>query len=1177
MRNTDFYREAAASCNQTCRQYLQETTLRQLLEEYRAQTDPESVEVLLCVLERYLQAMTGPVRTCVLDFVYDMLSHPDGEIRRQAASLAGRLLAESEMPVWHAFLRRILFSNVLMSEHERRWVGFALKNVLRSLLSHTPADRQRPYLRVLTEYYKSTRWDTLTCFFLMDCASSIPYALCNDSQRKMLLGFARYFLLSADRELSCAALIFTDYWLEQGVGEGLNMQPYFDLFSRISGEDPSPGMRMLARQVLHPSDPVTEEGGSDLFMRLLLANRSLETPWIIKQVNLRILRRLADSFLTDADHSAILSQYASGLLNMLQYADHIVNRLQAQEDLKLLIKDLTDPQRFDVAIELIRAIETGDANIFRYVPSSLAHVYTSLGAEHRGLLKKRLLDLIDARPARIVTAAVRTGVMILQQDTADADDFLGMLCCGLAHYDRGISLYTLYLTGHALYGSPSLSLPQKKICHAFLAEKIPCFLPKRTGRYSLLCHTAAFNGIVDFLDQCGEEDASAAAGSEDRSEMPPVAFFPGSFDPFSLGNRAVAEEIARMGFCVYLCADEFSWSRLLAPLRIRQRIMAMSVADLKNVFLFPEDVQINIADPDDLTVLRKMFDGRKVYLVAGSDVIENASAYRRAPQPGSVHTMPHIVFSRNLDLSAEAQQTLRHRLPADSIWLKLPSFYEHMNAAGIRERVFHGKDISDLVAGRVQNYIYAHNLYASSQKSMKKTAPYVRPIRVTNGVDAQTDEHWMEVVTVTDPVPYAAGLLPEGEMPEPDKRICGRIRYALADGTALIRELTNVDGPHESGALSVMQEMLMHCKMNGITRVMVSRGSAWEGLFSQFGFVPAPDADNMLHVSLARPLVLFSDTGYSIRPAYAGVPQVRENVHRAQMECLRAAAALMPGHAVIRVEAETLAFRLIQLVTEANPPSPDAAASLGAMTIVPIGRLFRNALFPGSVTKDLYVEKAYSDDPAASRITHTAGAAPLQAQVRMIRSLMRPVILVDDIYSLDMSGASICSLFTDENTPVSQFLVGIHTGSASSGEQTVPVPLRAVYSIPDAAMVLEEAQLYPFLGGDSVQGEEALTGTFCVNPILPYRFPDLPDEVTTADFYRFSAVCLRNALSICRALEREYLQGSGRRLTLPHLQDVFSEVRIPDTLSERFATDSKTPSELLMSEQKRLERLQTIR
>ena len=59
----------------------------------------------------------------------------------------------------------------------------------------------------------------------------------------------------------------------------------------------------------------------------------------------------------------------------------------------------------------------------------------------------------------------------------------------------------------------------------------------------------------------------------------PAAFFPGTFDPFSVGHKQIVQEIRARGFEVYLAVDEFSWSKKTLPKLLRRRIVSISTAD----------------------------------------------------------------------------------------------------------------------------------------------------------------------------------------------------------------------------------------------------------------------------------------------------------------------------------------------------------------------------------------------------------------------------------------------------------------------------------------------------------------------------------------------------------------------------------------------------------------------
>ena len=65
-------------------------------------------------------------------------------------------------------------------------------------------------------------------------------------------------------------------------------------------------------------------------------------------------------------------------------------------------------------------------------------------------------------------------------------------------------------------------------------------------------------------------------GAFDIEEIRKIAFFPGTFDPFSLSNKAIATEIRDMGYEVYLALDEFSWSKKTQPRLQRRKILSMS-------------------------------------------------------------------------------------------------------------------------------------------------------------------------------------------------------------------------------------------------------------------------------------------------------------------------------------------------------------------------------------------------------------------------------------------------------------------------------------------------------------------------------------------------------------------------------------------------------------------------
>ena len=68
-------------------------------------------------------------------------------------------------------------------------------------------------------------------------------------------------------------------------------------------------------------------------------------------------------------------------------------------------------------------------------------------------------------------------------------------------------------------------------------------------------------------------------GNLEIKERNQVAFFPGTFDPFTLSHKEIVREIRDRGYEVFLAIDEFSWSKKAQPHLIRRQIVSMSVAD----------------------------------------------------------------------------------------------------------------------------------------------------------------------------------------------------------------------------------------------------------------------------------------------------------------------------------------------------------------------------------------------------------------------------------------------------------------------------------------------------------------------------------------------------------------------------------------------------------------------
>ena len=68
-------------------------------------------------------------------------------------------------------------------------------------------------------------------------------------------------------------------------------------------------------------------------------------------------------------------------------------------------------------------------------------------------------------------------------------------------------------------------------------------------------------------------------------------------------------------------------------------------------------------------------------MVAGSDVVQNASSYRKEPEEHSIHTFPHILFRRESGQSgAERHDNAYAAIQGGVVELKLPTHFEDISS-----------------------------------------------------------------------------------------------------------------------------------------------------------------------------------------------------------------------------------------------------------------------------------------------------------------------------------------------------------------------------------------------------------------------------------------------------------------------------------------------------------------
>ena len=1165
-----------------------------LLEEARGETDWRRLRAYLAVMESYSLYLHIPQKVQTLTFLYELLMHREGDIRRQAAALLGEIIAgfhagyAKERPAdirpdpraitdvdqWRLYLDKILYPDHKLMPQHRRWIGYTLKFAVGSLLSHCPSREERFLAPVFAYYRRPEDLDDYTAFQLLDTAAALPDTAYTASRARQMTAFAAALSLRKDLTIRMAAVLLLDRLTRLYPEDGRALEAVTAVPDGDSGT-----LRYLKQDVLSQGAPLLLP--EDVVSEIFLDNLKTATPWITKQGNLRLLTDFARSGKSPALH------IATHLSNLIKVSDRVTVRHSAGNALLALAPRLTADQRNEVAVELCRGLELGQQEFTKYIPDYLGRFALWLPPAELDEVLDDLRVNLSSSDSRVTASVLDTVGVIYEAydayrsrfpETDDAyrrrrERLLGLLMRGLSGIDGATRQEALFVLGRRVFGSGELGRHEKRRAFMLTQRKLLSAQDEFPGEGLTFYYRAAMLGkLYRFIT----EERLFHKGF-DFGAPRPVAFFPGTFDPFTLSHKGIVRAIRDQGFEVLLAIDEFSWSKKTQPYRLRRRIAAMAVADVFHVSIFPEDFPVNIANPENLHELRAAFPGRSVSIVVGSDVVLHASSYKKSVTPDSIHTFDHVVFRRT---EPDAEPADYSCITGKVLELTLPPQLEEISSTRIREAVDANRDISNLIDPTVQEFIYRRGLYLRE--------PQDKPVLRTEDLSflpasPETAEKFLRTMLS---VPTAAALRTQIESRGDDVMVCrdtdgtilGAASYACLDSARLFARLGDpaLSGlvRQNAGGRTLLisglfvprgerQSDLCQLLITEVLTLALSREFTYalylplEGAVSGYGrqlltlqgFVPAGESTDALAVDMRCPIVLSRNVDTAVKAPFSSSPRVLAAIAAAHRRLQAALTKLQPGSLVLSLSAGVIYHRLLQRITGRNgvPAEPTTPRVLGPDICVPYGKILRGVAVPNTVTKTLRTDKVYEPDLSTYSIEAYPDYSPLPDQVRTIHAFARPVILVDDMLHDGKRIRRLAPLLAETNTPVDQVLVGYLTGMGRDLMEQLGYDVDAIYYLPNLRLRFVESTLYPFIGGDTVRRSEALPGGLqpAVNRILPYAAPEytgMDDETA----WELSLCCLENARDILLALETEFRSLYARNLTLSRLGEAVILPLCPD-------------------------------
>ena len=1195
------------------------------LEAARSEKNWKNLYAYLNIYDRYIAYTNDLQKKQTLLFLYELLMHRESNIRAEASRLIGKILVQfnfgyrKQLPegiantaeetvtsLWKSFLTKIITPDHRLTDVQQRRIRFQLKNVVAAMMRYAAEDDKPVFLSVLMTWFDTKKKrKPEEAFSLLDAVEYIPLDTLPEQDLQRIAQFALSLIDHPEDYVRIAA------WR---AGRTLvKANPAFSGSKRFADyakkADTSGHIteaflkyRILSYAGLDAGTERERLYDPDIISDIFLENLKTATPWITTAVNIKLL---ADHLKNGpATHRLHIAAHLSNLIKVSEYVDVRDNAGQA---LLAIMPLLYPDERNEVVFELMRGLEMGEQEFSKYIPRYLGESALWLPPKELEEILRYIRGLLANPNDRVVSYALDTiGVMLRhhpeyrdrfkidRQTYAEAREyFFGILLRGLASYRTAVRQEALQVIAH-VFGADTLPLNEKYELFALGYNKLLYFIgDNREGRIPLFYRAGALSSITRFITawKLETEDGNENASGFRIRERKKVAFFPGSFDPFTLSHKGIAKEVRNMGYEVYLAIDEFSWSKKTQPHLIRRRIIDMSVADEFHINVFPVDTPVNIANPENLKTLRELFKGKEVSIVAGSDVIAGASAYRGKPERHSIHNFNHLVFRRQGEerLDSRATPQILNSIRAKVTEFELPEHLLDISSMMIRSNIDLNRDISNLIDPSVQEYIYHNGLYlrepeykpiASGQVAAFENAEHatdalldeigsgiLRDVqeknRILNGIRTSGDR--LRLLRNTLSGNKLIGVLRERVL-EPNDLFSVLGSVQLADD---VRQRTSGSILLISGIYTAKDSMVFdpeqYLVSESIARALAAGCSfalyfPEDGYYTnnavsaitRQGFKRAEDARATVPVYLVdmhAPLLLLQNLGTSIKEPFASGERVLRVLDKTHRSLQQAMTGLYPGQLVLSVSAATIFPRLMEKITEINgvPNKPLTPRVLGPCMCVPYGKILRDKVIYNTVTKTLHTDKVFPPDLNHYAIEAFQYYPSLENQIRMIKSFRRPVILIDDILHRGGRFEVLEPLLKQQNITIKKVVLGILSGFGKDTMRLKGVDVDSIYFLPNLRSFIMESSLYPFIGGDTVRRNTVKVAGLSpsINMILPYTRPNL-EGISEQALFDYSATCIENARDVFLVLEEEYRTQFGRNLTLERLSEAVLFPLCPD-------------------------------
>lgn len=1223
-----------------------------ILEMARTEYNWRKVRLYLHIFKEYSTYLTQHQKIVTLNYVTDLLLHREDDIRREASELIGLLISQydeeyrKEIPksakiartdftsevLLEQMLKKILYPDHKLVESQNEW-QYNLQNIISSLFTNCRVEHYKKYSKVLIKYYDAFKSMSATSqLYLCQTVNYIPLEYLESSDLKKILEYILYQLDSNILEVRLTILNIIDRichrfikddrfkssiesWILNNLSSSKNVAENY-LKYRIAIKL---NMQNNIIELLENNYKEDEENISEIFLK----NLKTATEWIIKKINIDILYDQVKK-----SPSSIGFHTGMHLCNLLKVSAAEKVRNYAGLTLLNIFKFLSLGERNDIVVELLRALEMQNYQFTKFIPNYLGQLLLYLHPIELDEVIDDFEEKIKQSNTKVVFLLLKTISIAIENyheyierfkedETANKNRLIRLITLilnGMVSFNDDIKTEAFRILAWDIFNSKKLDLKQKSNIFKHIAKKILTLIDEmEDDEFILLINSASLNHIYRFI-----ADYEFQFGKFELESTDKIAFFPGSFDPFSLSHKEIALEIRNHGFEVYLAVDEFSWSKRVQPHKYRKKIISMTIGHEKDIYLFPSDIPININNDNDLLKLKSIFKDKDIYIVVGTDVLVNASAYKKE---GILKDFSHIIFDRKSINSIDDDKSIVEekikKIKGKVIRLSLSPQYEDISSSHIRRAIDLNMDISKEMDPLAQQYIYKYGLYLNEPRFKSLIQTKTIEIEIINKIDenalkdihdnfgfeidinnllkfkGKEDLHLLLLKDAINNVLLGfsvfywirnANLYDEFG----DTAITNYFREKLTGRIVLIPILYV---KYKSSHLSevILNETLSKCvelEYNHAIYINLTdyqdQNQIIENLTIQ-GFVKTPFNYNnnpIYIVDMSKPITLSQDIETLLKPPFDINRSIESIIGKTRYRLKKAISNLYPGELVLVYNRDMIYSKLIQIICDINevPIKQGIRTALGPYMCVPFGSILNGRILPNTVTKSMHTEKIFDTKIKSFTIGAFPNYLSLDNQAKMLSSFNRPIILVDDLLHKGYRLNVIEPILRNNNIEIKKLVVSILTGRGKELGKARNIDVNSAYFVPNLKLWFNESAQYPFIGGDAVLREEYNQDYLIpsINLILPYVSPAFIKGAAIKSIYELSETCLINTIEIFEEIQKVYQEINGKSLTIRNLGKIFSFPRKPDTCISTDSMRNIKPTDYLKKDLENLKRIENI-